>query len=413
MGMDSAALDAATAAAFADIEHSASLGQQSYTAVSESLSRVYLDTAVWPLQSKDEASLLRYFVENLARNFDLTDPIKHFRTVVPQRAATCPTLLNAIFSLSARHLSRVGKYDPLVSNRYQQECLKHLIPMLDDTTAILDENLLASTIILRHLEEIEVPLSGQSPSDQSSHLLGAHAFIMAQERASVAGGLRHAAFWVGLRQEIYVAFVNQRPIIPLEHCNIDRSLEPAPDYTWSCRMVVLCADVIRWCFGSKDHCLATYTALADQVEQWNNSKPCSFTPIYQQAAGVDQIFPQLWFVGDEVVVGLQHFHIARILLASYNPGIPRLGPGRVAAINAMDSEIRDHVRALCGICLSNPSTPPNYTYASMAVTMAGDKFTERAEQEALLEVLNICEKYGWPTGAAHENLKVAWGWREV
>ena len=118
--------------------------------------------------------------------------------------------------------------------------------MLDDSAAILDENLLASTIILRHIEEIEVPLSGQSPTDQSSHLLGAHAFITAQERATVTGGLRQAAFWVGLRQEIYVAFVNQRSIIPaLEHSNIDRSFEAAPDHVWGCRMVVLCADVIR------------------------------------------------------------------------------------------------------------------------------------------------------------------------
>lgn len=56
---------------------------------------------------------------------------------------------NAIFALSARHLSRVGDYDPLVSNKYHQECLKHLIPMLDDDTAILDENLLASTMLVR------------------------------------------------------------------------------------------------------------------------------------------------------------------------------------------------------------------------------------------------------------------------
>ena len=52
-------------------------------------------------------------------------------------------------------------------------------------------------------------------------------------------------------------------------------------------------------------------------------------------------------------------------------------------------------------------------YSSMAVTMAGDKFTERHEQEALMNVLNICDKtQGWPTGHAQENLKDAWGWTE-
>jgi hypothetical protein len=280
----------------ADLEPAVSLGQQSFTAVSDSLSRIYLDTPVWPLESKEQAHLLRHFVENISRNFDLIDSQKHFRSVVPQRAATCPTLLNAISALSARHLSRIGKYDQLVSNRYQQECLKHLIPMLDDTTALLDENLLASTIILRHLEEIEVPLSGQSPADQSSHLFGAHAFIMAQERATVSGGLRNAAFWVGLRQEIYVAFVNQRPIIPLEHCNLDRSLSAATDDIWACRSVVLCADIICWCFGSEEHTSAAWSTLTEAVDQWHFAKPASYTPIYQADTGEDQVFPDLWFV---------------------------------------------------------------------------------------------------------------------
>ena len=399
---------------FSGLEPTVSLSQQTFNAVSESLSRIYLDTPVWPLQDKEEAYLIRYYVEHMARNFDLTDPLKHFRHVVPQRAATCPTLLNAIFALSARHLSRVGRYDPLVSNKYHQECLKHLIPMLDDTTAILDENLLASTIILRHLEEIEVPLSGQSPSDQQSHLFGAHAFITAQEQVSISGGLRQAAFWVGLRQEIYVAFVNQRSIIPaLTHCNIDRSFDAASDHIWACRMVVLCADVIRYCFGDGEQSHATYTYLTDSVAQWHNYKPFSFTPVYHRPKGPENVIPELWYVQDEVVAGLHHYHLARILLASYNPRIPRLGPGRAVALRTMDDEIRDHVRALCGMALSNRSAPANFTYASMGVTMAGDKFTDRSEQEALLEVLRLCdEQHAWPTGAAISNLRMAWGWEE-
>lgn len=402
-------------AAFDALRPSISRGQQSFTGMSDSLSRIYLDTPVWPLHNKEEAYLLRYFVENLARSFDLTDPLKHFRSVVPQRAATCPMLLNAIFACSARHLSRVNNYDPVVSDKYHQECLKHLIPMLDDTTAILEENLLASTIILRHLEEIEVPVSGQSPSGQQSHLLGLHALIAAQEHATMSGGLRQAAFWVGLRQEIYVAFVNQRSIVPaLTHCNIDRSFDVAADHVWACRMVVLCADVIRYCFGESDQPLATYTFLADSVAQWHSFKPVSFTPVYHHEADADNVFPEMWFVDDDIVIGLDHYHIARILLASYNPRIPRLGPGRAVALRAMDDEIRNHVRALCGMCLSNASMQPTSTYASMSVTMAGDKFTDRREQEALLGVLNMCDQqYAVPTGAATRNLKMAWGWDDV
>lgn len=345
-------------------EHRSPQGSRTdYTAVSDSLSRIYLETPVWPLSNREEAWLLRYFVEHLSRNFDLTDPYRHFRNVVPQQAATCPTLLNAIYALSARHLSRIGEYDPLVSNRYHQECLKHLIPMLDDSAAaVLDENLFASTIILRHLEEIEVPLSGQSPADNSFHLLGAHALISAQERVTMAGGLREAAFWVGLRQEIYVAFVNHRSIMPsLENCNIDRSFGVAPDHIWSCRMVVLCSDAIRYCFGDGDPSTATYNWLVESVNHWHNSKPASFTPIYYKPSDHDNVFPDIWFLADEVIIGWQHYHIAQILLSAHNPKIPRIGPGRAASLKAMDDEIKDHVRVLCGIAMSNPDTAPNFT----------------------------------------------------
>ncbi|EME87781.1 uncharacterized protein MYCFIDRAFT_27078, partial [Pseudocercospora fijiensis CIRAD86] len=333
------------------------------------LSRIYLDTPVWPLQDKEEARLLRHFVENLSRNFNLTDPLRHFRRVVPQRAAICPTLMNAIFALSARHLSRVGDYDPLISNKHHQECLKHLNPMLDDTDAILDENLLASTIILRHLEVYEVPLSGQVPADQHSHLLGAQAVIAAQERAAITGGLRQAAFWVVLRQEVYVAFVNQRSILPaLEHRNIDRSFEAAEEHIWACRMVVLCADTIRFCFSDTPQTIANYTYISSQ--KWTSKS---------------NIMSKSFVVWRGVV--------------------------RPAALREMDEEIKHHVRALCGMARSSPANAPAFTYASMAVTMAGDKFSERAEQEALIDVLEECDRmHAWPTEMAVSNLKSAWGW---
>ncbi|KAK4945527.1 hypothetical protein LTR66_014378 [Elasticomyces elasticus] len=401
---------------FSDLEptasHATDLGA-GFSAVSETLSKVYLDAPIWPLQDREEARLLRYFVENLASSFDLTDPLDHFKTIVPQKAALCPTLLNAVFAASARHLSRVSDYDPLISNRYHQECLKHLIPMLDDTAAILDENLLASTVILRYLEEIEVPLSGQLHAEGQGHLLGTHVFISAQERSAVTGGLRQAAFWVGVRQEIYVAFVNQRSIIPpLQHCNIDRSFEPADDCTWANRIVAHAADVIRYCFGEGEHSHAHYNQLRDYCTDWFAFKPASYSPIFWQDYDDDlTVFPEIWFLSDAIVTGLQHFYLAKILLSAHNPKIPKLGPGRAAALRAMDEEIRHDVKILCGMASSNLKSPPNLVTASMAIAMAGDKFARRREQEACLEILRMTERlHAWPTTTAQENLKESWGW---
>jgi hypothetical protein len=283
--------------------------------------------------------------------------------------------------------------------------------MLDDSEAVLDENLLASTIILRHLEEIEVPLSGQSGQ---SHLLGAHIFLEAQVRATLSGGLREAAFWVGLRQEIFVAFVNQRSIMPaIERCKVDRSFddEECPDSVWTCKVVLLCADVIRYCFSDNDHPTRTYRELVEAITQWHDRKPASFAPIYYEDAVGSNLLPVLWFLREEITLGLQHYHIAQILLSAHNPKVPRIGPGRAAALRQMDDEIKQHVKILCGICASNPDIAPNYTYAAMAITIAGDKFEDPTEQNALLHLLDVCDKkHAHPTGRAQDNLKAAWGW---
>lgn len=115
----------------------------------------YLQTKMQRLISGQEAQLMRSFVDSIAPSFDLCDRDRHFSLVVPQRALMCPILLNAVFAVSAKYLSAVSDFDPVVSDGQSQECLKHLIPKLCDAEAITDENILAATVILRHLEELE------------------------------------------------------------------------------------------------------------------------------------------------------------------------------------------------------------------------------------------------------------------
>ncbi|KAH0362697.1 hypothetical protein KCU65_g7883, partial [Aureobasidium melanogenum] len=368
------------------------------------------------LKDPQEAKLLRYFVSHLAISFDLTDSSCHFRKIVPQRALNDPILMNAILAASARHLSRVSGGDPYIADTYHQKCIQHLIPILSDEAAVLDENLLASTVILRFLEEIDVPLSGKVHLDGAGHLIGAHAFVSAQEISAVSGGLRLAAFWVGLRQEIYVAFVNQRPIsFPLQHCNVDRSFGAADEGTWANRIIFHCAETIQWCFGLLEHerSTARFEELLSYAGNWRNFLPPCFIPVYYHYADADSdaVFPEVMHFSDAVVTGIQHYHLTLILLRAYDPTIPKLGSRRTTALREMDNEIKHHTKMLCGLALSNSSTPPNFVTASMAVTMAGDKFTERKEQEACLRILEICEaEHGWSTMTAQEDLKEAWGW---
>lgn len=254
------------------------------------------------LSDPSEAKLLRHWVEKLASSFDLTDPLCYFRTVIPQRALNEPVLLNAIFAASARHLSRVDKsVDPYLSDRYHQQCIELLIPMLNDDSAALNENLLASTVILRYLDETDASVSEHVTLDNSGHLIGIHTLIIAQESSAVLGGIRQAAFWVGLRQGIYLAFVKQQSIIPpLQHCNVDRSFTSADEATWANRIIVKCAEVIRYCFTQDEHerTPARYLELRQYCEDWLKCTPPSYNPIYYQDMNETNVFPEIMYLSD-------------------------------------------------------------------------------------------------------------------
>lgn len=224
---------------------------------------------------------------------DLCDPNQSFETVVPQRAGTCPILLNAILALSARHLSHISDYDPLAANRYHGWCLEYLIPMLNQAVEKLDENLFAATIILRVLEEMEVPNMGM---DTNGHLLTIHAFVYGPSRYLPPDSLSSACFWVGIRQEIYNASMEREPVrINLNHSIVDRSFEPALDSAWSNRAVVHCADVLNFCFGNESQdAAARWHELSEWNRQWWKRVPASFTPVYFRQHSDDD-FPEEWY----------------------------------------------------------------------------------------------------------------------
>lgn len=84
---------------------------------------------------------------------------RHFAVDVPERALSCPVLLNALMAFSARHLSRISGVDPTIADHYHQECVSLMIPMLDQEELVADETLFAAAAILRAFEET----NGESP----------------------------------------------------------------------------------------------------------------------------------------------------------------------------------------------------------------------------------------------------------
>lgn len=111
----------------------------------------------------------------------------------------------------------------------------------------------------------------------------------------VPGSLSAASFWVGLRQEIYIAVITQQPVkLSLNHFVVDRSFEPADDYTWSNRAIVLIADVLNFCFGENSFTVGEWNALDEACQKWSATRPPSFNPFFYRERAASMAFPEVW-----------------------------------------------------------------------------------------------------------------------
>ncbi|KAK2602854.1 hypothetical protein N8I77_009359 [Diaporthe amygdali] len=387
--------------------------------------QIYRDKDIWPLESREEAMLFRHFIQKLSICLDVCDPNQSFETVVPPRAGTCKILMNAILALAAKHLHNTESYDPYASDRYHQVCLNTLIPILNhEHHTMSDENLFAATIILRMWEEMEVKHSGV---DAHSYLLGIQAFVHHSvggdgplgTRYLMPGSLSGAAFWVGLRQEIYSAMMNQEPVrINLVHSLVDRSLVPTDDYGWANRACVHCADVLNFCFGdgaavSRGGGLQWWAELDEFNRGWTENLPSSFTPIFLREAdkAKGEVFPEVWYQSACHALGVQHHLLAELFLVSFDPKIPRIGGQRKEAAKRTNERIQSLVRKVCGIGLCNQWTPPSMFTACMAIAAFGDQFQDRRDQEACMDLLKRTEKdHARPTEAVQQQMMKSWDW---
>jgi hypothetical protein len=134
--------------------------------------------------------------------------------------------------------------------------------------------------------------------NSQGHLLGLQVFVNARDPYAMGGGLSEAAFWVGLRQEIYSAMMAHKAIqLNLEHCIVDRSIEPTSDHGWANRAVVHCADVLNCCFGELGLSNVLWGELKEYNMRWKESRPTGFTPLYfkEPKREKGEVFPEIWY----------------------------------------------------------------------------------------------------------------------
>lgn len=195
--------------------------------------------------------------------------------------------------------------------------------------------------------------------------MGTHTFVRAQEYPQPSGGIRQAVLRVALRQEIVIAFRTQRPVQLLrEYIQVDRSLDKADDWTLAFHVIVLCAEILNYCYGGDAKTPDAWNELATRAQSWMDTKPIHFEPLLYRAPGEvseEQVFPEIWLLNDchgmpfpplvEVTsscsfmdpnsaVAAHHYYlICQILLVAHDPKRPQLGPRRIETTEVINVSI--------------------------------------------------------------------------
>ncbi|KHN98996.1 uncharacterized protein MAM_03458 [Metarhizium album ARSEF 1941] len=376
------------------------------------------------LRSFRHAELLRFYREHWASGLDSQDDGRHFTIHVPQLALNTPILLNAIFAVTSLHQSRLLGSSPSVAEQYHGKCVKLLLHMLEHEHAPMDDVLLATTVILRVYEQMN-----GSFGDNECHLLGASAIAATQSSAS--GSLWKAAFWIYLRQDIYMAILDHRPVrIDLSRCWLWREPQPRNDAQWSQLIMLIVAEITRFCFSQPTARRAEkWQELREQVDEWRRLRPQSFHPYYFAERNVEmgRYFPEIWLSEQWHVTANIYYEIGQSLLLIYDPepviGIaarrhhnivqvatpPKHAQRRPSAyIASSQARMVDRARRICGICLSNP-TPETRRTCCYAIHLCCPYISNQKEQRLVVQILKDTEaKLAWPTESIVQALKEEW-----
>ncbi|RTE83474.1 hypothetical protein BHE90_001990 [Fusarium euwallaceae] len=355
---------------------------------------------------RERAELFRYFIFNLSPAFDFGDPDKSFSKGLAQHALADHNLTDLIALVSARHL---GSNASLMGREIVLDGSSRPAHNRDIARSLLKRDQLDMALLHRFGQIMEAAALNISNTGWTADLLGdTHQSPLPTETHR---DFEEAICWASLRLEVYLAIFHQTSSIPTLHSShLNKSLQSDDDRAWANQILLLLAEIIEYCFGNnRDD--SRYDALLDDLTTWTHSKPDSFTPIYISQPSNGQLYPEIWVYNESVAAGLQHYHLARILLLSHNPTLPKIGSAKTIAKKKIDREIKNDSNIICGIAESISQVNPAHIIACMAIALVGDLFQQRNEQESLLHILTKTTKqYGWPTSSIQAYLREAWDW---
>ncbi|KAM5357389.1 hypothetical protein ACJZ2D_016313 [Fusarium nematophilum] len=301
-----------------------------------------------PLNTRKEASYLMHFIHELAPWFDVCDAARHFGTEVPKRARHFPFLAYSILAFSSRQMSLKEGIRDDSHEAYHSHALRILIPILDDPIGAVNENVLAGIVILRSYEE----MTGKPTknADGGAHLTGSSRLLNSEFRFAAQGGLGEAASWVVLRQDMD-----------------SQSFVDTSDESLANRVVFICGRVLAYAFGPDSRLdPALWVQLGEDLRGWYEATP--------------------W----------------KVLSCA-----PEAVPGREQL--QMQEAVRDDLRMLLGLTISNPNLPTAYFTAHHTLYACGVYLKDQRERQEVFRFLeDMSNNMGWPTREVAAQLRKDW-----
>ncbi|KAM5345983.1 hypothetical protein ACJ41O_011844 [Fusarium nematophilum] len=357
-----------------------------------------------PLNTRKEASYLMHFIHELAPWFDVCDAARHFGTEVPKRARHFPFLAYSILAFSSRQMSLKEGIRDDSHEAYHSHALRILIPILDDPIGAVNENVLAGIVILRSYEEM-------TDADGGAHLTGSSRLLNSEFRFAAQGGLGEAASWVVLRQDMYVSLTRSRPLrTNMDSYRDSQSFVDTSDESLANRVVFICGRVLAYAFGPDSRLdPALWVQLGEDLRGWYEATPWKVLSCAPEAVpGRQSVFPTLWMARHIQVLGYQHYYIARMLLTIFDPRLWTPGFDAIRSRAASDA-VRDDLRMLLGLTISNPNLPTAYFTAHHTLYACGVYLKDQRERQEVFRFLeDMSNNMGWPTREVAAQLRKDW-----
>ncbi|KAL6918694.1 hypothetical protein FSST1_002720 [Fusarium sambucinum] len=353
-----------------------------------------------------EAVLIKNFTENMALWADATDINRHFELEVPRRSLYFPVLRYAVFAFSSRHLNRDQPDTSTEALEYYNSCLNVLIEAVDKLNGRIDEETLAAIAILRQYEEMEA-------EDMEMHLTGTSRIVNSMSEFDFNGGLGEAAAWLCLRQDIYVSLTRLRPL----RSNLEKYLQSdifrrTDDSAYASKMVFLLARSLASIYPSdSSFSNENLESIRLEVNGWFDSKPASFNPILEKGRNKDEgrLLPEIWVLSPFHAVGLQYYHIAKIVLAMSSPVATDSVFEQIRESKKVERTIRNHLLHIVALAHSHAKAENALFTARHSLSVWGSVFTEKLDQNIVLDLLrHIQQRTGWQTDSLSFALQKQW-----